>query len=78
MSFLGLRKWPTPVAKPLWPFVSASLLTWFLVGKMQDLGVKCAYSLSFSPHPLPPRVSEGFRNDPRNPYAAQIAKQSHH
>ena len=58
MSFLGLRKWPTPVrtflrhatgpsdipsqvAKPLWPFVAATGLTWFLVGKMQDLGVKC-------------------------------------
>ncbi|KAM5536514.1 hypothetical protein V8D89_009791 [Ganoderma adspersum] len=62
MSFLGLRKWPTPVAKPMWPFVTASVLTWFLVGKMQDLGVK----------------SEGFRNDPRNPYAAQIAKEAHH
>ncbi|KAH9900788.1 ATPase, F0 complex, subunit J [Cubamyces lactineus] len=67
MSFLGLRKWPTParlisVAKPMWPFLTASLLTIYLVGKAQDMGVK----------------SEGFRNDPRNPYAAQIAKQSHH
>ncbi|KAI0771074.1 ATPase, F0 complex, subunit J [Trametes elegans] len=62
MSFLGLRKWPTPVAKPMWPFVAASALTFFLVGKAQDAAVK----------------SESFRNDPRNPYAAQIAKQSSH
>ncbi|KAI0672641.1 ATPase, F0 complex, subunit J [Trametes maxima] len=62
MSFLGLRKWPTPVAKPMWPFVAASVLTVFLVGKAQELGVK----------------SEGYRNDPRNPYAAQIAKEAHH
>ncbi|KAI0784338.1 ATP synthase j chain-domain-containing protein [Abortiporus biennis] len=64
MAFLGLRKWPTPVAKPIWPFIAASGLTFFLVGKMQDAGVK----------------SEEFRNDPRNPYAAQIAKESapHH
>ncbi|KAI0374589.1 hypothetical protein BV20DRAFT_1032726 [Pilatotrama ljubarskyi] len=62
MSFLGLRKWPTPVLKPMWPFITASVLTFYLVGKAQDMGVK----------------SEAFRNDPRNPYAAQIAKQSHH
>ena len=32
----------------MWPFISASLLTWFLVGKMQDMGVK---GESFSPSP---------------------------
>ncbi|KAI0064512.1 hypothetical protein BV25DRAFT_1800428 [Artomyces pyxidatus] len=62
MAFLGLRKWPTPVFKPLWPFFAASGITYFLVLKMQDLGVK----------------SEGFAKDPRNPYAAQIAKEAHH
>ncbi|KAH9920351.1 ATP synthase j chain-domain-containing protein, partial [Fomitopsis serialis] len=62
MSFLGLRKWPTPVAKPMWPFVAASAVTFFLVSKAQDMGVK----------------SETWRNDPRNPYAAQIAKEAHH
>ncbi|KAI9065074.1 hypothetical protein FKP32DRAFT_1590969 [Trametes sanguinea] len=62
MSFLGFRKWPTPVAKPMWPFVAASALTFYLVAKAQDMAVK----------------SETYRNDPRNPYAAQIAKQSHH
>ncbi len=70
------------VAKPLWPFVGASLLTWFLVGKMQDLGVKCESPLFCAPRFMTSShdtyAAEGFRNDPRNPYAAQIAKQSHH
>ncbi|KAF9652728.1 hypothetical protein BDM02DRAFT_3088764 [Thelephora ganbajun] len=62
MSFLGFRKWPTPVAKPLWPFVAASTVTFYLVSKMQDLGVR----------------SEEYAQDPRNPYAAQISKEAHH
>ena len=65
----------------MWPFVTASVLTWFLVGKMQDLGVKCEFSSP--PHctsqPMTRRpAAEGYRNDPRNPYAAQIAKEAHH
>ncbi|KAN0116600.1 ATPase, F0 complex, subunit J [Russula decolorans] len=62
MAFFGLRKWPTPVFRPLWPFFAASGITYFLVSKAQDVAVR----------------SEGFRNDPRNPYAAQIAKEEHH
>ncbi|KDQ61290.1 hypothetical protein JAAARDRAFT_577708 [Jaapia argillacea MUCL 33604] len=62
MSFLGLRKWGTPVMKPMWPFIAASGLTFFLVGKMQDMGVR----------------SEAYKNDPRNPYAAKVAKEAHH
>ncbi|EPQ57795.1 hypothetical protein GLOTRDRAFT_71680 [Gloeophyllum trabeum ATCC 11539] len=62
MAFLGLRKWPTPVAKPMWPFIAASGLTFYLVSKMQDAAVK----------------SPEFANDPKNPYAEQIARQSHH
>ncbi|KAA1469171.1 hypothetical protein DENSPDRAFT_590867 [Dentipellis sp. KUC8613] len=62
MAFLGLRKWPTPVVKPLWPFFAASGITFVLISKLQDMAVK----------------SDEFAKDPRNPYAAQIAKQSHH
>ncbi|EPS93034.1 hypothetical protein FOMPIDRAFT_1033850 [Fomitopsis schrenkii] len=62
MSFLGLRKWPTPVLRPMWPFIAAGSITFYLVSKAQDLGVR----------------SETWRNDPRNPYAAQIAKEAHH
>ncbi|KAH9832835.1 uncharacterized protein C8Q71DRAFT_775196 [Rhodofomes roseus] len=81
MSFLGLRKWPTPVAKPLWPFAIAGAITFALVAKAQDMGVKCAFALCMPCHVSltahnPP--AETWRNDPRNPYAAQIAKESHH
>ncbi|KAI0929307.1 hypothetical protein AcW2_005040 [Taiwanofungus camphoratus] len=41
MSFLGLRKWPTPVAKPMWPFIAAGTITFLLVSKAQEIGVKC-------------------------------------
>jgi F-type H+-transporting ATPase subunit j len=75
------------VFRPLWPFFAASGITYFLVSKAQDVAVRCELSrpkpvrklsqltpaLFFS-HPL----AEGFRNDPRNPYAAQIAKEEHH
>ncbi|KAF8498355.1 ATPase, F0 complex, subunit J [Gautieria morchelliformis] len=62
MSFLGLRKWPTPIARPMWPFFVASGLTFFLVAKAQSAGV----------------MSEAFANDPRNPYALQISKEKAH
>lgn len=49
---------------------------------MQDVGVKCESRFIRSLHCrlILPRAAEGFRNDPRNPYAAQIAKESesHH
>ncbi|KAF8147587.1 ATPase, F0 complex, subunit J [Crassisporium funariophilum] len=62
MAFLGLRKFPTPIFKVLWPFMAAGTVTMYLVAKAQDSGVKAAE----------------WRNDPRNPYAAQLAKQSLH
>ncbi|KZT23982.1 hypothetical protein NEOLEDRAFT_1068374 [Neolentinus lepideus HHB14362 ss-1] len=63
MAFLGMRKWPTPVLKPMWPFLTASLLTFYLVGKMQAAGVR----------------SPEYANNPKNPYAEQIAReQAHH
>ncbi|KAF9447420.1 hypothetical protein P691DRAFT_793545 [Macrolepiota fuliginosa MF-IS2] len=62
MAFLGLRKWPTPVVKPLWPFMVAGGITLFLINKAQDSGVRSAE----------------WRNDPRNPHAAQLAKESLH
>jgi len=64
MAFLGLRKWPTPVLRPMLPFIAASGLTFYLVSSLQDMGVK----------------SETYAKDPKNPYAAQIANESksHH
>ena len=76
------------VFRPLWPFFAASGITYFLVSKAQDAGVRCEL---FHPSETRPKLSqltlalffshplaEGFRNDPRNPYAAQIAKEAHH
>ncbi|KAG8216390.1 hypothetical protein J3R82DRAFT_6494, partial [Butyriboletus roseoflavus] len=52
------------VVRPLAPFIAASGITFYLVNKMQDLGVR----------------SEAYAKDPKNPYAAQIAREgeSHH
>lgn len=66
MSFLGLRKWPTPVSKlvvlqifrlvpnvylqvfrPMWAFFAASGLTFYLVSKAQDAGVKCTWFVMY-------------------------------
>jgi F-type H+-transporting ATPase subunit j len=62
MAFFGLRAWPTPIVKPLWPFFAASGLTFYLVNQIQDMAVR----------------SPEYAKDPRNPYAAQIAKEQHH
>lgn len=35
------------VAKPMAPFIAASALTFYLVGSLQDMGVKCMFSPSF-------------------------------
>ncbi|KAL5529468.1 hypothetical protein ACEPAG_5453 [Sanghuangporus baumii] len=65
MAFFGLRKWPTPVLKPMAPFIAASAVTFYLVSSLQDMAVR----------------SKTYANDPKNPYAAQIAKEkaaAHH
>ncbi|KAG7097608.1 hypothetical protein E1B28_004942 [Marasmius oreades] len=62
MAFAGLRKWPTPFARPLWPFMVAGSITIYFVGKIQDKAVR----------------SPEYAKHPKNPYAAQIAAESHH
>ncbi|KZV71955.1 hypothetical protein PENSPDRAFT_378862 [Peniophora sp. CONT] len=62
MALFGMRKWPTPVMKPLWPFIAASGVTFYLVSKVQDAAVR----------------SPEYAKDPKNPYAQQIAKEAHH
>ncbi|EIM89562.1 uncharacterized protein STEHIDRAFT_51229 [Stereum hirsutum FP-91666 SS1] len=52
----------TQVVKPMWPFFAASAVTYYLVAQMQDMGVR----------------SEQWKNDPRNPYVAQIKKEEAH
>jgi F-type H+-transporting ATPase subunit j len=81
------------VFRPLWPFFAASGITYYLVSMGQDLGVRCASfhlsKITASSHPSYSHLffflfniaivilAEGFRTDPRNPYAAQIAKEEH-
>jgi len=62
MSFFGLRKFPVPIVRPLWPFFIAGTIVFYGVGKLQDKGIR----------------SEEYAKDPRNPYAQRIAKESHH
>ncbi|KAG9008940.1 hypothetical protein FRB94_005506 [Tulasnella sp. JGI-2019a] len=62
MPLFGLRKWPTPVMKPLWPFAVASTVTFYLVSKAQDAASQ----------------SEEYRANPKNPYAQKIAAQAAH
>ncbi|KAI0739335.1 ATP synthase j chain-domain-containing protein [Irpex lacteus] len=64
MSFLGFRRYPTPVVKPLWPFAVASLITLTLISKAQDAAIR----------------SDAYKSDPCNPYREQLAKEeaTHH
>ncbi|KAG1823809.1 ATP synthase j chain-domain-containing protein, partial [Suillus subaureus] len=50
------------VLRPMAPFLAASAVTFYLVSKMQEMGVR----------------SETYAKDPKNPYGAQIAKEAHH
>ncbi|KAI0782518.1 ATPase, F0 complex, subunit J, partial [Irpex lacteus] len=52
------------VVKPLWPFAVASLITFTLISKAQDAAIR----------------SDAYKNDPRNPYREQLAKEeaTHH
>ncbi|KAN0085771.1 ATP synthase j chain domain containing protein [Tylopilus felleus] len=62
--FFWRGRFNTPVIRPMAPFLAASAITFYLVGQMQELGVR----------------SETYAKDPKNPYAAQIAREaeSHH
>ncbi|KAG7535884.1 hypothetical protein FFLO_03630 [Filobasidium floriforme] len=35
----GLRAWPTPFARPLAPFIAATVITYLGVAKLQDMAV---------------------------------------
>ena len=79
-GLLGLK-----IVKPLWPFLIAGSITTYLVAKAQDSGIRCTSPSSMPPSPslltLPsslPRLAPEWRTDPRNPYAAQLAKESLH
>jgi F-type H+-transporting ATPase subunit j len=52
MAFMGLKAYPTPIWKPLGPFIIASVITFFGVNAMQNAMVK----------------APDAAKDPRNPY----------
>ncbi|ODN84238.1 hypothetical protein L202_00233 [Cryptococcus amylolentus CBS 6039] len=58
----GLRAWPTPVVKPLWPFMASGIITIAGVWALQDIAVSTPDALK----------------DPKNPFAASKAKQAAH
>ncbi|KAI9635037.1 ATPase, F0 complex, subunit J [Dioszegia hungarica] len=57
----GLRAWPTPIVKPLWPFMIGSALTFAGVWKLQNVALQ----------------SEEARNDPKNPFAKTAKSGGH-
>ncbi|PWN53290.1 putative ATP18-subunit I/j of the mitochondrial F1F0-ATP synthase [Violaceomyces palustris] len=62
MSLFGLRAYPTPIWKPMWPFFVASAVVFYGVNKLQDMGVS----------------TEEAKKDPRNPYGQKVLKEAHH
>ncbi|KAF2220264.1 ATPase, F0 complex, subunit J [Elsinoe ampelina] len=61
MSLLG-KKFPAPVAKPLWPFFAAGAIIFYGVNSAQNAMMK----------------TDEWKNDPRNPAAASTAKKDAH
>ncbi|OWZ55002.1 F-type H+-transporting ATPase subunit J [Cryptococcus neoformans] len=58
----GLRAWPTPIVKPLWPFMASAVITTAGVWAVQEKAVSTPDALK----------------DPKNPFAASKAKQNAH
>lgn len=52
MAFFGFKSYPTPVMKPMWPFMVAAGIVFLGVNKIQSIGVS----------------TETASKDPRNPY----------
>jgi F-type H+-transporting ATPase subunit j len=69
------------IFRPLWPFFVSGGIVFYLVSKLQDAAVRCVYPFSLSCSVFVVTynsAAEAFAKDPRNPYAAQIAKEAHH
>ena len=60
----------------MWPFIVAGGVTLYLVSKAQDAAVRCeSQSVVVRNYHSVECAAEGFKNDPRNPYRDQIAKE---
>ncbi|KDN45739.1 putative ATP18-subunit I/j of the mitochondrial F1F0-ATP synthase [Tilletiaria anomala UBC 951] len=62
MAFLGFKAYPTPIWKPLGPFIVASGIVFWGVNALQNSMVKSGENAK----------------DPRNPYGQKVHKESHH
>ncbi|CAG8561833.1 11161_t:CDS:2, partial [Cetraspora pellucida] len=51
MAFLGFRRFPTPIIKPMWPFMASASIALYLLHKIETAGQS-----------VPP-----YDVDPRNP-----------
>jgi len=52
MGLFGMRAYPTPILRPLWPFFTAGVMVFFGVNSLQNSML----------------ASAEFKNDPKNPY----------
>ncbi|BFZ58686.1 atp18 subunit J of the mitochondrial F1F0 ATP synthase [Savitreella phatthalungensis] len=62
MTFFGMRKYPTPIQKPMLPFFIGGAVMFFAISSLAD-------TLMDSP---------AYRNDPRNPKAQLNKDTEHH
>nr|ODO02579.1 F-type H+-transporting ATPase subunit J [Cryptococcus depauperatus CBS 7855] len=61
-KMFGLRAWPTPIVKPLWPFMVSAAITTYGVWTFQDMAVSTPDAIK----------------DPKNPFAASKAAKNAH
>ncbi|OBT67768.1 hypothetical protein VE03_03495 [Pseudogymnoascus sp. 23342-1-I1] len=62
MAFFGLKKFPAPIAAPLWPFYTAGVVV--LYGISQAAGAMSQ--------------SDEFKNDPRNHFTKKVKAAEKH
>lgn len=66
------------ITRPLWPFFVAGTVVFYGVERLQYKGVRCKSFLIVFGKELSILSAEEYAKDPKNPYAQQIAQESHH
>ncbi|TKA50145.1 hypothetical protein B0A53_06423 [Rhodotorula sp. CCFEE 5036] len=56
-TMFGMRAWPTPFLRPMWPFMVGGAMTFYLVAKAQ------AGMIAVEP----------YKSDPKNPHRVPVA-----
>ena len=64
----------------MWPFMAAAGVTFYLVSKGQEAGVRCKHAATPLVRILSQIlvIADEYKNDPKNPYAQQVAKEAAH